>query len=333
MIAASFVVSEGSLSASPRSGPADVASCLAAGTRSSQSDDSATSVTVDGALAIRAESAEERWEGSGFPHTPADVLRLFHLLVEAHESTYGHIPCHLAFAHLPDPRLMPLLLYVGIWAAAGDREERLRMLCLANDSGAVELPIVEEFSTGSLGRGLRVMRYRNHEDGTLYAALRYAWRSEDLQTDLVLNATAEDLGRLQRAIPGHRELRARHHDHPGRANVAVDKESMQIAGTPPAHPLDRRSQMNKAPSSRWLWTGLAVFGGAAAMGLTAMVTAGTGAPQVVSQIFVALMLPFGIAAFILICIGGTKLRAENRQLVSQVITEGRAAKARRDTAN
>jgi hypothetical protein len=147
------------------------------------------------------EFAEERWEGSGFPHTPVDVLRLFHLLVEAHESTYGHIPCHLAFAHLPDPRLMPLLLYVGIWAAAGDREERLRMLCLANDEGAVELPIVEEFSTGSLGRGLRVMRYRNHEDGTLYAALRYAWRSEDLQTDLVLNATAEDLGRLQRAIP------------------------------------------------------------------------------------------------------------------------------------
>jgi hypothetical protein len=69
------------------------------------------------------------------------------------------------------------------------------------------------------------------------------------------------------------------------------------------------------------------------MGLTAMVTAGTGAPQVVSQIFVALMLPFGIAAFILICIGGTKLRAENRRLVSQVITQGRAAKARRDTAN
>jgi hypothetical protein len=90
--------------------------------------------------------------------------------------------------------------------------------------------------------------------------------------------------------------------------------------------------MNKAPSSRWLWTGLAVFGGAAAMGLTAMVTAGTGAPQVVSQIFVALMLPFGIAAFVLICIGGTKLRVENRRLVSQATTESRGAKARRDTA-
>jgi hypothetical protein len=40
-----------------------------------------------------------------------DVLRLSRLLVEAHEGTYGPIPCHLAFAHLPDPRQLPLLLY------------------------------------------------------------------------------------------------------------------------------------------------------------------------------------------------------------------------------
>jgi len=148
-----------------------------------------------------AEYAEEWWKASGLPHTGVDVLRLFHLLVEAHEGTYGHIPCHLAFAHLPDPRLMPLLLYVGIWEATGVRDERLRMWCLAGDPGAVEPPVVEEFATDSLGTGLRVMRYRHHEDGALYAALRYAWRSEEFQTDLVLNTTAEDLGRLHRAIP------------------------------------------------------------------------------------------------------------------------------------
>jgi hypothetical protein len=44
------------------------------------------------------------------------------------------------------------------------------------------------------------MRYRHHDDGALYAALRYAWRSEEFETDLVLNATAEDLSRLNRAI-------------------------------------------------------------------------------------------------------------------------------------
>jgi hypothetical protein len=65
MIAASFVVSEGSLSASPGSGPADVASCLVAGTRSSQSDEGATSVAVDGALAIRAEHTAPPDQDSG----------------------------------------------------------------------------------------------------------------------------------------------------------------------------------------------------------------------------------------------------------------------------
>jgi hypothetical protein len=35
----------------------------------------------------------------------------------------------------------------------------------------------------------------------LYAALRYAWRSEEHETDLQLWASSADLGRLQRAIP------------------------------------------------------------------------------------------------------------------------------------
>lgn len=144
--------------------------------------------------------AQEWWQARGLRHTPADVLRLSHLLLEAHESTYGRIPCHLAFAHLPDPRQLPLLLYVGIWEAEGDRDEQLRMWCLADDPGAVEPPLAEEFTTSSLGAGLRVMRYRQHDDGALYAALRYAWRSEEFGTDLVLNATAEDLSRLNRAI-------------------------------------------------------------------------------------------------------------------------------------
>jgi hypothetical protein len=145
-------------------------------------------------------AAQEWWQASGLRHTPFDVLRLFHLLVEAHEGTYGHIPCHLAFAHLPDPRQLPLLLHVGVWEAVGDLDEQLRMWCLADDPGAVESPLAEEFTTSHLGAGLRVIRYRHHDDGALYAALRYAWRSEEFETDLVLNVTAEDLSRLNRAI-------------------------------------------------------------------------------------------------------------------------------------
>ncbi len=147
-----------------------------------------------------AAAAEEWWRASALRHTPMDVLRLSRLLVEAHESTYGHIPCHLAFAHLPDPRMLPLLVYVGIWGAAGDRDEQLRTWCLADDRRAAGPPLTEEFSAGRLGTGLRVMRYRHHDDGALYAALRYAWRSEEFETDLVLGTTAEDPSRLNRAI-------------------------------------------------------------------------------------------------------------------------------------
>jgi hypothetical protein len=75
------------------------------------------------------------------------------------------------------------------------------MWCLANDRGAVEEPLVEEISTPRLGTGMRVMRYRHDDNGALYAALRYAWRSEKFETDLMLNVTTDDLGRLSGAIP------------------------------------------------------------------------------------------------------------------------------------
>jgi hypothetical protein len=148
-----------------------------------------------------ATAAEEWWQMSGLRHAEVDVLRLRHLLIAAHADTFSRIPCHLAFMHLPDPRQMPLMLYVGVWEATGDRDEQLRMWCLASDPGAVERPVIEQITTDRLGTGIRVMRYRHHDDGALYAALRYAWRSEEFETDLVLNTAAEDLGRLRRAIP------------------------------------------------------------------------------------------------------------------------------------
>jgi hypothetical protein len=153
-----------------------------------------------------AEFARLWWAMSGLDHSPVDVERLSHMLAAIHEGIYGQIPCHLAFVHLPDPRLMPLVLYVGVWESDGDQEEQLRMLCLAGDTEAVEPPMVDEYATDSLGTGLRVMRYRHLDDGSLYAGLSYAWRSEEYETDLLLFASAEDLGRLQRAIPDIEEF-------------------------------------------------------------------------------------------------------------------------------
>lgn len=147
-----------------------------------------------------AEVAEFWWNASELPHTQVDVARLSAMLSETHQGIYGKVPCHLAFIHLPDPRLIPLVLYVGIWEPEGDRDERLRLLCHADDAGAVERPVAEEFATDKLGKGLRVIRYRHLPDGSLYAGLSFAWRSDEYETDLLLSASAEDLGRLQRAI-------------------------------------------------------------------------------------------------------------------------------------
>jgi len=97
--------------------------------------------------------------------------------------------------------MMPLVLYVGIWESDGERDAQLRMLTHADDPGVVEPPIVDEFSTDRLGTGLRTMRYRHLDDGSLYAGLSYAWRSAEYETDLLLFTSSEDLGRLQRAIP------------------------------------------------------------------------------------------------------------------------------------
>lgn len=146
------------------------------------------------------------WDASTLPHTQVDVARLSAMLSEIHQGIYGKIPCHLAFIHLPDPRLIPLVLYVGIWESAGERDEQLRLLCHADDADAVERPVADEFTTEELGQGLRVIRYRHLPDGSLYAGISYAWRSEQYETDLVLSATAEDLARLQRAIPDIEEF-------------------------------------------------------------------------------------------------------------------------------
>jgi hypothetical protein len=149
-----------------------------------------------------AEFAQAWWEVRGLTYGGADVARLTEMLIEIQKNTYGHMPCHHAFIHLPDPRLMPLMLYVCVWELEGERDEQLRALTHADDAEAVEPPIVEEFSTDKLGGGLRTLRYVHlNEDKTLYAALNYAWRSEEHETDVRVWTSSEDLGRLQRAIP------------------------------------------------------------------------------------------------------------------------------------
>jgi hypothetical protein len=147
-----------------------------------------------------AECARLWWDASGLEHGKPEITQLTARLSAIHERTYGHIPCHQAFIHLPDPRLMPLTAYLGIWEPAGETDAQLRLLTHAGDTDAVEPPIIEEFRTPKLGSGLRTLLYKQLEDGSLAAVLSYAWRSEQHATDLQLWSPCNDLGRLQRAI-------------------------------------------------------------------------------------------------------------------------------------
>jgi len=92
-------------------------------------------------------------------------------------------------------------VYLGVWKPEHDKDAQLRVLTRADDARTARSPITDEFVTPDLGIGLRTLRHKQHDDGSLFAALRYAWRSEEHETDLQLWASSDDLGLLQRAIP------------------------------------------------------------------------------------------------------------------------------------
>ena len=91
--------------------------------------------------------------------------------------------------------------------------------------------------------------------------------------------------------------------------------------------------MDKFPSHRWLWTGVAMFGCGVVMYVVSVITDIAHQPRVVSGTFLVLMPLCGVVGFILIGIAATKAKKEIRQLAAQAIAETHAAaQARRDQA-
>jgi hypothetical protein len=101
------------------------------------------------------------WEASGLKYRKRDVTTLASMLAAIHADAWGdldlhflHIPCHLALIHLPDPRLIPLPVYFGIWRAWGEREERqryetdLRLFTFWDDLGRLQraIPDIDELA-------------------------------------------------------------------------------------------------------------------------------------------------------------------------------------------
>lgn len=143
------------------------------------------------------------WESTGRKSRKRQVDLLAEALSAIQESAYRLLPCHLAFIHLPNPTMTPLLVCFGVWPAIGERESQLRLLAHADDPAAMEPPIVTDFPTDKLGPGLKVFYHQLSADDrtTIIANLDYAWRSAEYETDVRLFTSCPDLPRLQAAMP------------------------------------------------------------------------------------------------------------------------------------
>jgi hypothetical protein len=153
--------------------------------------------------------AEACWDDSGLMPGEYQVDNLaLTLAMVAERIQSSQLPAQHFFLHLPDPRIMPLQVCLGVWDAAGERDATLRVLTGADDPDAVEPPVVDVFPTQYLGNGLRTLRYcpfdpgpgHPPDPGAIYATLNYAWRVEQHDTDVRLFSSCPDLARLIQAI-------------------------------------------------------------------------------------------------------------------------------------
>jgi len=149
--------------------------------------------------------AEEWWSRTGRPHGKREITTMARMLSDIHAYAYANMAMHMGFLHLPALGLAPLLVSFGIWEAAGDRTEQLRVMTRADDPTVMQAPVVEEFDTDKLGPGIKVVAYTRNKD-VVTGYLNYAWRSEELATAVRMFTGSPDLGRLQQAMPDIEQL-------------------------------------------------------------------------------------------------------------------------------
>lgn len=109
------------------------------------------------------------------------------------------------FIYLPHPQDAPHRVKAWI---AHHPECSLRDWVVAEDPEAIEPPIVEDFDSTHLGRGLRAYRLRTYTldhaqqavPGQLYAVLRYAFPVNGETTAVVIMAAVADPAHLLKAM-------------------------------------------------------------------------------------------------------------------------------------
>ncbi|MFY1678248.1 hypothetical protein [Streptomyces sp. WMMC905] len=145
--------------------------------------------------------AEAWWGDSDFRPSRKDLKGLVATLRECAERLPATHPGFDVYLHLPDPRFMPLPVYVAAIEADGDRDRTLKGWVSGHDADLVEQPVVEDFGTEMLGSGLKSLRYTRLGDGReIVAGVRYAWRSEECRCDIVVVVSAPDPRRVVGAM-------------------------------------------------------------------------------------------------------------------------------------
>jgi hypothetical protein len=145
--------------------------------------------------------AEAWWELSGLKYSPAAVQRLAVMLRAVREQGFEMVPCHQVWAWYRDIDLPPLPLHIGIWQMTGEREQQLSALSGATDLDVIRAPEISTFTTESLGTGFRTLRRKQTPEGTVVVMLGFAFRSEELETDIQITTGTPDLKQLARATP------------------------------------------------------------------------------------------------------------------------------------
>jgi hypothetical protein len=145
------------------------------------------------------EGARVWWEASGLTYPDSAVDQLAQMLTFIQERAYAKVACHQIWIYLRDPAMPPLPVHIGIWKSKGERELRLRELTGADDKASLRKPDVSETETENLGRGLRVLRYRNTPKGRLMGILMYGFRSQEFETDVQIFTESGDVRQLTAA--------------------------------------------------------------------------------------------------------------------------------------
>ena len=125
-------------------------------------------------------------------------------MIDLREELYKSWPGHFLYFYMGPPRFRPLPVMLGVWQMTDERDEQLKLLAGYNTTDLVEPPILEDFPTEHLGSGVKVrcvQKAPKRFSKAVAGLLGYAFRNEELETDLHLKAMCPDLGWLQGAMP------------------------------------------------------------------------------------------------------------------------------------